>query len=55
MTSNLKLLNNHIASIKGTEINENEIKELSFLAGEIELNIKERGELIKKLELKGQL
>lgn len=55
MTSNIKLLNNHIASIKDTEINENEIKELSFLAGEIELNIKERGELIKKLELKGQL
>lgn len=55
MTSNLKLLNNHIVSIKDTGINENEIKELSFLSGEIELNIKERGELIKKLKLKGQL
>lgn len=55
MTSNLKLLNNHIVSIKDTGINESEIKELSFLVGEIELNIKERGELIKKLELKGQL
>ncbi|MEM2923425.1 MAG: hypothetical protein QW560_03310 [Candidatus Nitrosocaldus sp.] len=55
ITSNLKLLNNHISSIKDTGINENEIKELSFLAGEIELNIKERVKLIKKLELKGQL
>ncbi|MEM1958809.1 MAG: hypothetical protein QW181_03650 [Candidatus Nitrosocaldus sp.] len=55
MTSNLKLLNNHITSIRDTGMNENEIKELSFLAGAIELNIKERRELIKKLELKGQL
>ncbi|MFN4336410.1 MAG: hypothetical protein ACK4FV_02370 [Candidatus Nitrosocaldus sp.] len=53
MTSNLKLFNNYIASVKDTYMNENEIEELCFLAGEIELNIKERYELLKKLELKG--
>ncbi|MCS6768568.1 MAG: hypothetical protein RMJ59_04235 [Candidatus Nitrosocaldus sp.] len=54
MTSNLKLLNSHISSIKGS-CSDSDIEELSFLVGEIELNIKERHELLKKLELKGQL
>lgn len=51
MTSNLKLLNNYIASVKDACINDDEIKELYFLTGELELNIKERYELLKKLEL----
>ncbi len=53
MTSNLKLLNNYITSVKDTYMNESEIEELCFLTGEIELNIKERYELLKKLEFKG--
>lgn len=49
MTSNLRLLNNYITSMKDTRISENEIRELHSLVGEIELNIKERAELLKKI------